>query len=646
MQAGEQIAGRYRLDARLGRGGMGEVWQGFDTELARPVALKVLLEAVATADEAMRRFRREASIGARLAHPGITAVHDIGHHDGRMFLVMELLEGEDLARLLKRSPKGLAVSEALDLGAQAAEVLAAAHAGKVIHRDLKPANLFLLTDGRLKICDFGIARTAETAEALTITGHPLGSPPFMAPEQWRGEHVDAGCDVYALGCVLFALLTGEPPFAGGGGAWALMRRHLEEAPPDPRSVRPYVPACVAELVAELLAKDPADRPGAARTAERLRELHDLHAPSTDTAPPPVAASTAHPHPLPLPLSADGPPTDRPPASPRPRRRNLLLGGIGLGLAGASAGVALLWKGTDGSPPPRPQGRSWFTLRGLRGDALAVAFSSDGNTILTGERTGDVEKWDLTERDPMNSFRGDIAPDVVAFSPDGSAVAAAGHGSRVRLWDSSELPDDDSFLIDSLSTTQTLAFSPDGRTLATGGEDHVELWDVGSRRKRVTLTDDAVSASALAFSPDGKLLATTDGGHVLLWSVTRGQRTADIAHKGPVTMMAFSPRGTLLAVVDGSIQGTIQLWDTATRRHLATLRGGPSWTCSVVFSPNGSTLATGHQDGSVKLWNMARRASTDVLTGHVAPVNTVAFSPDGKVLASAGDDNTVHLWKIT
>lgn len=635
MQAGERIAGRYRLDARLGRGGMGEVWQGFDTELGRPVALKVLLEAAATADEPLRRFRREASIGARLAHPGITEVHDVGYHDGRMFLVMELLEGNDLAQLLKRSPEGLAVSDVLDLGAQAAEALAAAHAGKVVHRDLKPANLFLLTDGRLKICDFGIARTAETTVALTLTGHPFGSPPYMAPEQWRGEHVGAACDVYALGCVLFALLTGEPPFSGGGGPWALMRRHLEETPPDPRSVRASIPAGVADLVAELLAKDPADRPDAAGTATRLRELHDLHDPSADTAPPPASTTNAHAR-----------PADEPPASPRPRRRALLLGAAGLGLAGASAGGAALLRGGDGSAPPGPRGRLGFTLRGLRGDVLAVAFSSDGHTILTGEKTGDVERWNLTERAPMMGFRGDITPDVAAFSPDGSSVAAADHGSRVHLWASSGLPDDGSLLIDAPVLTQALAFSPDGRTLATGGEDHVVLWDVGSRRKTVTLTDHAVSVSALAFSPDGKLLATTDGGHVLLWSVARDRRTADLTHKGPVRMMAFSPRGTLLAVVDGNIQGTIQLWDAATRKHLATLKGGPSWTDSLAFSPDGRTLATGHQDGSVKLWNMARRASTDVLTGHVAPVNAVAFRPDGKVLASAGDDNTIRLWNIS
>jgi serine/threonine protein kinase len=161
MESGESIAGRYRLVARLGRGGMGEVWRAHDLQLDRAVALKVLQELGASDDLVVERFRREASIGARFQHPGITVVHDIGRHEGRLFIVMELLHGEDLAKVLARSPHGLSVTEAVGLAAQAADALAATHAEDVVHRDLKPANLFLLAGGRLKICDFGIARESR-----------------------------------------------------------------------------------------------------------------------------------------------------------------------------------------------------------------------------------------------------------------------------------------------------------------------------------------------------------------------------------------------------------------------------------------------------------------------------------------------------
>ncbi|MER7764964.1 serine/threonine-protein kinase, partial [Streptomyces sp. NPDC097619] len=225
MQAGELLGERYRLDARLGRGGMGEVWSGRDLLLERPVAVKVLLDTV-TMEEAVVRFRREATLGARLQHQGITVVHDVGRQAGpdgdRLFIVMELLAGEDLAAVLSRAPHGLPVARAVDLALQTARALAAAHERGVVHRDLKPANLFLLPGDRLKICDFGIAHSADATAGITVTGRVFGTPAYMAPEQWRGERVDARCDLYALGCVLYALLTGEPPFGVAEQAFVLL----------------------------------------------------------------------------------------------------------------------------------------------------------------------------------------------------------------------------------------------------------------------------------------------------------------------------------------------------------------------------------------------------------------------------------------
>ncbi|WP_327254773.1 serine/threonine-protein kinase [Streptomyces sp. NBC_01244] len=269
---GDQLAGRYRLEQRLGKGGFGEVWRAHDTALDRAVAVKVLLET-AMSDEAVARFRREATIGAQLQHPGITVVHDVGQEEGRLFIVMELLAGEDLRATLSRVPDGLPVAVALDLAAQAAEALAAAHERSVIHRDLKPANLFLLPTGRLKICDFGIAHSSDATAGWTVTGRIFGSPPYMAPEQWRGERVDARCDLYALGGVLYALLSGEPPFGEAEVPYVLMRRHIEDRPLPLREAGAVVAPEVERLVRQLLEKDPAHRPESARaTAAALRAL--------------------------------------------------------------------------------------------------------------------------------------------------------------------------------------------------------------------------------------------------------------------------------------------------------------------------------------------------------------------------------------
>lgn len=173
VQAGDTLADRYLLEGRLGRGGMGEVWRAVDQRLSRSVAIKLLLNVSVSAD-LVERFRREATITANLQHPGITVVHDIAQHDGQLFIVMELLDGTDLGAVLDKAPTGIPIGQAVSLTLQAAQALAAAHAQGVVHRDVKPANLFQVTGGRVKICDFGIARAADST-GLTAAGQFIGT---------------------------------------------------------------------------------------------------------------------------------------------------------------------------------------------------------------------------------------------------------------------------------------------------------------------------------------------------------------------------------------------------------------------------------------------------------------------------------------
>lgn len=274
MDAGLELAGRYVLEELLGFGGMGEVWRGTDRQLDRQVAVKVMRERLANPD-LIRRFQREARIAARLQHPGITVVHDVGSHEGQPFIVMELLHGRDLASMLAEAPGGLPVDTALALAIQAAEALQAAHSGHVIHRDLKPANLFLLDTGQVKICDFGIARAADATAHLTVTGQPVGTPAYMSPEQCEGKKLDERSDLYALGCVLYALLTGQPPFPAGQPL-TIMFQHLHTTPVAPRMLHPYIPAELDGLVLDLLAKNPAERPSnAGYVAAKLNAFRRL-----------------------------------------------------------------------------------------------------------------------------------------------------------------------------------------------------------------------------------------------------------------------------------------------------------------------------------------------------------------------------------
>lgn len=203
------VAGRYRLEESLGRGGMGEVWRAADQVLGRAVAVKLML---GDADaESAGRFRLEARTAARLNHPHVVSVYDFGSHDGQLYLVTELVNGRSLAQeLAARSPVDSV--RASDIGARAATGLAAAHRQAVIHRDIKPANVMVTVDGTVKIADFGIARFAdEASRALTATGRVMGSSGYLAPERALGRPAEPASDVYALGCVLYKLATGRPP---------------------------------------------------------------------------------------------------------------------------------------------------------------------------------------------------------------------------------------------------------------------------------------------------------------------------------------------------------------------------------------------------------------------------------------------------
>ncbi|MFF3640548.1 protein kinase [Streptomyces sp. NPDC002564] len=350
---GRLLNGRYELLAPIGAGGMGQVWRARDRSLGREVAVKLLVPGTpaggAERPELLARFRQEARAAAALDSPHIVAVHDHGEDEGTPYLVMSLVQGRSLDEVLREEGR-VAVADALRWAADVCRALDVAHAAGIVHRDIKPGNVMIARDGTAKVVDFGIATFMERAVGdarLTRTGQlPFGSVPYLAPERFRQEAGDGRTDLYALGCVLYELLVGRPPFTGS--AVGVMYHHVNDAPLRPGAARPEVPEPVERLVLDLLAKDPADRPADAATAlarigaaaaGTTPPVRTPHRPDAGTAPEPEVTRTT----APVALAK----TATSPQAPRSRRRRLLLTVALLVAAGVPTGIGIQALGTTG-----------------------------------------------------------------------------------------------------------------------------------------------------------------------------------------------------------------------------------------------------------------------------------------------------------
>ncbi len=418
----------FRITAELGAGGMGEVYRAEDTNLGREVAIKILPDDLATDPGRIARFEREARALASVVDPGIAAVHEIGEADGARFIVMELVPGETLAERLARGP--LPVTEALELAVGTAQALQTAHAAGIVHRDLKPANLKPTADGGIKVLDFGLARilagedepaperAAETAtrEAdLTGTGLIVGTAAYMSPEQVRGADVDARTDIWALGCVLFEMLSGRRPFAGATPQECLAAILAEEPRWD--ELPADLPPAVARVLRRCLRKDP---------AERFHHVADVRIALQDAGEAGAAASP--------PAGAADPSARR-----RPRRRRLLAIAIPLAAVLAGLGLGLALRGGEATSGPSvhaaiapPAGTS-FELHPVFPGPVAV--SADGaSLVFAAKAPGEparlwVRRLAEAEAAPLAGTEGATYP---FWSPDGRSVAYVVDGRLERI----------------------------------------------------------------------------------------------------------------------------------------------------------------------------------------------------------------------
>ncbi|WP_159481748.1 protein kinase [Streptomyces caniferus] len=301
---------RYELVERLGHGGMGTVYRAVDHRLRRTVAVKTLAAELALQPEFLTRFQREARAAAALNHPGVATVHDVGEDAeggaAEPYLVMEYVEGRTLGHVLKDG--SLPVAQAVGITGQVLEALEHSHGHAIVHRDIKPANVMLTGTGRVKVVDFGIAKAlSEMATRLTGTGVAVGTPAYLAPEQINGGATDHRTDLYAVGCLLYELLTGRPPYTGDS-PFSVMHQHLAAEPVPPSQLRPELPPALDAVIVRALRKDREDRFAQASAMHRA-----LDEASRPTAPAPPART----------------PTTLDPAAPRPAAFGSALPGPGM-----------------------------------------------------------------------------------------------------------------------------------------------------------------------------------------------------------------------------------------------------------------------------------------------------------------------------
>ncbi len=669
--APREFAG-YRILEELGRGGMGVVYKALDAKLDRTVAIKVLLSAEHASAGDVGRFFREALSVAKLQHPNIVPIYEMKTHDGRHYFTMDYVEGMPLDRYIKEKRPGLRRS--LELVEKVALALHHAHSRGVIHRDLKPANIIITPENEPRVTDFGLAKTLSDEgqkrnRDLTKTGLAIGTPHYMAPEQaaGRSKEADARTDVYSLGCVLYELVSGRPPFQGAS-TMDVLQKHIDEMPVKPTGRGMRLPDDVATICVKCLEKEPGRRylsaeelardirhylegdPIAARRASmayivkhqivRHKALALVVSAALGLL---VASVTAHIFSL-------------------RRERNQVLRQLyyaNIALAhrhAQEANVAHVDRILHGPGcPPDLRGWEWgrvkreahqemASTRLLRAVPRNVRFSPDGDRILArvdrllvtfNARTGREMSARAVPAD--NKLPG-------VASPDGKYRAMIGEHGEIRLTDIAARRDLPPILPEPTSKFIWLTFGRGGLLAATSTDKHVRIWRIGpapqpkpkpkqkpkpkSKPKAGTepaRPTDAAAVKKAKPAPAWVLLSTSS------------------PHKKSVCLLAFGPRGQTL--LSGDTVGNLKFLRVRDGRDSRILLGHTADISRVIFSPDRRLLASSSVDRTVRIWNAHNGRQLHCLRGHSDAVGALAFSPNGKYLASCGTDRTVKIWDL-
>jgi WD40 repeat protein len=682
----------YEILRELGRGGMGVVYQARQVGLGRVVALKMLLPLSPVTPEQLARFRTEAEALARLHHPNVVPIYDSGECEGQPYFTMAYVPGPSLDRLID--------GRAQDVGhsARLVEVLARAvhtvHECGIVHRDLKPANVLLWptagadpavasfpispsASGVPMVSDFGLATDRAADRRLTVSGTTLGTPAYMAPEQVRGRSgaVGPAADVYALGSILYELLTGRPPFNGATPADTVAQL-LRDEPLSPSQLRPRLPRDLVTVCLKCLEKSPRRRYASA--LDLAEDLRRFRAGEPILARPVGPAERAHRWCRRQPLAAAllalsgalagafvvtvlvynarlKEALAAVEALAEDRRRQIVQLNVTVGIHELERGdgftACLRFTEAlrlDDSDPDRVRGYHARIATALRQCPRLIRLTTLGQPVLATHLEGPeavlatvgdgptVEVWDLSTGRPVGpALKHDATPVGGAFSPDGRVLATVGTDGTVAVWDlragtARRLPPG------GRKPVRSVSFLAGGRTLLTGhGESGMTLWDLSAPGPvpLLDLSDSPVGHAAL--SENGRRLFTADAvGTGQVWDTATGKAAGPPVRPGrALARAALSPDGRLLALVD--VGGTLRFWDVATAQPL----GGPMKSGvgvdRVAFSPEADRVLTAGGDAAVRIWRVPTGELATVLPRYEGMIRHARFSPDGRFIMTAG-----------